>query len=317
MRGAVRLAAVMGAPAIYVWTHDSIGLGEDGPTHQPVEHLAALRAIPGLSIVRPGGRQRDGVRVAGRPGAAERMVLRAGRIVPDPAGRSHPGGHRRRGRRTRRLRPRRRRRATRRHPDGQRFRGPDRRRSQGYAAGHGIGTRVVSVPCLDWFEDQDPQYIESVLPSAVTARVSIEAAIAQPWWRWLGAHGRPVSLEHYGASADFETLFREFGITAEPSRAKNRSPRPAAGDQHRAEPAHCTTSAATPARRPNPARRTTTHHRGGRSSVPTGPARTEPARIEVIMTTPQSTTIRSPIWPTPGFPCGWMICPGSDCSPGA
>jgi transketolase len=67
---------------------------------------------------------------------------------------------------------------------------------------------------LDWFEAQDPQYIESVLPSAVTARVSIEAAIAQHWWRWLGAHGRPVSLEHYGASADFGTLYREFGITA-------------------------------------------------------------------------------------------------------
>ena len=105
MRGAVRLAAVMGAPAIYVWTHDSIGLGEDGPTHQPVEHLAALRAIPGLSIVRPGGRQRDRVRLAGDPGAAGRLVLRPGRVwltrqtVPDP------GGHHRRRRRQGRLHP--------------------------------------------------------------------------------------------------------------------------------------------------------------------------------------------------------------------
>ncbi|HEY5878866.1 MAG TPA: transketolase C-terminal domain-containing protein, partial [Nakamurella sp.] len=82
-------------------------------------------------------------------------------------------------------------------------------------AADGISARVVSVPCLDWFEAQDPEYIESVLPTAVTARVSIEAAIAQPWWRWLGAHGRPVSLEHYGASADAATLYREFGITAE------------------------------------------------------------------------------------------------------
>ncbi|HEY4994368.1 MAG TPA: transketolase C-terminal domain-containing protein, partial [Nakamurella sp.] len=79
----------------------------------------------------------------------------------------------------------------------------------------GIGTRVVSMPCLDWFQAQDSAYIESVLPAAVTARVSIEAGIAQPWWRWLGAHGRPVSLEHYGASADFKTLYREFGITTE------------------------------------------------------------------------------------------------------
>ena len=79
----------------------------------------------------------------------------------------------------------------------------------------GIGTRVVSVPCLDWFEVQDAAYIESVLPAAVTARVSVEAGVAQPWWRWLGSAGRPVSLEHYGASADAATLFREFGFTPE------------------------------------------------------------------------------------------------------
>ena len=79
----------------------------------------------------------------------------------------------------------------------------------------GISARVVSVPCLDWFEQQDAAYIESVLPTAVTARVSVEAAIAQPWWRWLGAHGTPVSLEHYGASADAKTLFTKFGITSQ------------------------------------------------------------------------------------------------------
>ena len=94
MRGAVRLAAVMGAPAIYVWTHDSIGLGEDGPTHQPVEHLAALRAIPGLSIVRPADANETALRLAGDPGAAARLVLRPGRAVPDPAGRAGAGGHR-------------------------------------------------------------------------------------------------------------------------------------------------------------------------------------------------------------------------------
>ena len=86
----------------------------------------------------------------------------------------------------------------------------------------GIGTRVVSVPCLDWFEVQDAAYIESVLPAAVTARVSVEAGIAQPWWRWLGSAGRPVSLEHYGASADAATLFREFGFTPR----SRRRPRP-------------------------------------------------------------------------------------------
>jgi len=79
----------------------------------------------------------------------------------------------------------------------------------------GIGTRVVSVPCLDWFEAQDEPYIESVLPKAVTARVSVEAAISMPWWRWIGSQGRPVSLEHYGASADAATLYKKFGITPE------------------------------------------------------------------------------------------------------
>ena len=74
---------------------------------------------------------------------------------------------------------------------------------------------MVSVPCLDWFEAQDAAYIESVLPAAVTARVSVEAGIAQPWWRWLGAAGRPVSLEHYGASADYTTIYEQFGVTAE------------------------------------------------------------------------------------------------------
>ena len=110
MRGAVRLAAVMGAPAIYVWTHDSIGLGEDGPTHQPVEHLAALRAIPGLAIVRPADANETAYAWQAILERQSDWFVRAGRVVPDPAGRAHPGGHHRRGRRPRRLRPRRRRR---------------------------------------------------------------------------------------------------------------------------------------------------------------------------------------------------------------
>jgi transketolase len=220
MRGAVRLAAVMGAPAIYVWTHDSIGLGEDGPTHQPVEHLAALRAIPGLSIMRPGDAnetayawqailERQSDWFAGPVG-----LCLTPQLVPTLNGTSAEGVAR----------------------GGYVLADADvELRIMLMASGsevqiaveasdvlqaQGIGTRVVSIPCLDWFEAQDPQYIQSVLPSAVTARVSIEAAIAQPGWRWLGAHGRPVSLEHYGASADFGTLYREFGITADAAIAR-------------------------------------------------------------------------------------------------
>ncbi len=218
MRGAVRLAAVMGAPAIYVWTHDSIGLGEDGPTHQPVEHLAALRAIPGLSIVRPADanetahawravleRQADWFSgpvglcltrqaVPVLEGTSAQGVARGGYVLADA---DDSVG------------------------DLQVILLATGSEVQIAVAARealqeaGIGTRVVSMPCLDWFQAQDPAYIESVLPSRVTARVSVEAGIAQPWWRWLGSHGRPISLEHYGASADFKTLYREFGITAE------------------------------------------------------------------------------------------------------
>jgi transketolase len=215
MRGAVRLAALMGAPAIYVWTHDSIGLGEDGPTHQPVEHLAALRAIPGLSVVRPAD--------ANETAHAWRAVLErqhdwfAGPVglcltrqpVPVLEGTSAEGVHRGA--------------YVLADADGPLqvillASGSEVQiavAAREALQGEGIGTRVVSVPCLDWFAVQDDDYIESVLPSAVSARVSIEAGIAQPWWRWLGAHGRPVSLEHYGASADFKTLYREFGLTGD------------------------------------------------------------------------------------------------------
>ncbi len=215
MRGAVRLAAVMGAPAVYVWTHDSIGLGEDGPTHQPVEHLAALRAIPGLAILRPADAnetafgwqavlQKQSVWNTGPvglalsrqnvpvlPGTSAEGVAKGGYVLADAEG------------------------------DLQVIIMSSGSEVQIALAARealqaeGIGTRVVSMPCLDWFEAQEPAYIEHVLPKAVTARVSVEAAIAQPWWRWIGSQGRPVSLEHYGASADAATLYREFGITAD------------------------------------------------------------------------------------------------------
>jgi transketolase len=215
MRGAVRLAAVMGAPATYVWTHDSIGLGEDGPTHQPVEHLAALRAIPGLAIVRPADANetafgwqavlekqstwstgpvgfaltRQNVPVL--PGTSAEGVAKGGYILADAEGELKVIIL----------------------ASGSEVQIAVAARETLQA--EGIGTRVVSVPCLDWFEAQDQAYIEGVLPRAVTARVSVEAAIAQPWWRWIGSQGRPVSLEHYGASAAAATLFTEFGITPE------------------------------------------------------------------------------------------------------
>ncbi|HEY5852553.1 MAG TPA: transketolase [Aldersonia sp.] len=214
MRAAVRLAALMGAPAIYVWTHDSIGLGEDGPTHQPVEHLAALRAIPGLAIVRPA----DGNETAFAWAATldKQSVFASGPVglaltrqnVPTLDGTSAEGVAR----------------------GGYVLVDADGDlqvilmatgsevqlavEARNALQAEGIGTRVVSVPCLDWFEAQDQAYIESVLPAAVTARVSVEAGVAQTWWRWLGSAGRPVSLQHYGASADAATLYREFGFTA-------------------------------------------------------------------------------------------------------
>ena len=222
MRGAVRLAAVMGAPVVYVWTHDSIGLGEDGPTHQPVEHLAALRAIPGLSMVRPA--DANETVYAWRAILERQHVWRTGPVglaltrqnVPVLAGTSAEGLAR-----------------------GGYVLGGDAVTGDGASgdpdvilmatgsevqiavaareqlAAEGIRARVVSMPCLDWFAEQPQEYIDSVLPPSVTARVSIEAGVAQPWWRWIGSNGRAISLEHFGASADFSTLFREFGITHE------------------------------------------------------------------------------------------------------
>ncbi len=261
MRGAVRLAAVMGAPAIYVWTHDSIGLGEDGPTHQPVEHLAALRAIPGLAIVRPA----DGNETAFAWQATldKQSDVHSGPVglaltrqnVPTLEGTSAEGVAKGA--------------YVLADADGELqvillATGSEVQiavKAREMLQAEGIGTRVVSVPCLDWFEVQDAAYIESVLPAAVTARVSVEAGIAQPWWRWLGSAGRPVSLEHYGASADAATLFREFGFTPRTSSRTPRNPSPRPGSRpasapHRT-PRTWSTSAPTPARRPNPARRTT------------------------------------------------------------
>ncbi|WP_425595499.1 transketolase [Salana multivorans] len=215
MRGAVRLSAVQGVGVTYVWTHDSIGVGEDGPTHQPVEHLAALRAMPGLSVVRPA----DATETAAAWLAILRRDAPAGLVLTRQNLPVFPRGE-------------------------QGFAAADVDRgayvlleassgtpdvvlvgtgsevqlavaARETLEAEGIATRVVSAPCLEWFEEQDAAYRESVLPADVRARVAVEAGVAMPWYRYVGDAGRIVSLEHFGASADAATLFREFGFTPE------------------------------------------------------------------------------------------------------
>ena len=211
MRPPVRLASLMGVPAIYVWTHDSIGLGEDGPTHQPIEQLSALRAIPGLSVVRPADANetayawkavledihhpaglaltRQNVPVL--EGTTAEGVAKGGYVLADSDG----------------------------TPDVVLI-GTGSEVQLAVAAkktleADGVKARVVSMPCVEWFDAQDAAYRESVIPAGVKARVSVEAGISQPWHRLTGDAGVNVSIEHFGASADAATLFREFGFTAE------------------------------------------------------------------------------------------------------
>jgi transketolase len=209
-----------------VWTHDSIGLGEDGPTHQPVEQLASLRAIPGLDVVRPADANETaqawkailehtdrpagivltrqnlptwerGENGSGQGGFASAANVSKGGYVLAEAQRDGADVA----------------------PDviliatGSEVQLAVAAREA--LAAEGIAARVVSMPCVEWFDAQDAQYRESVLPAAVRARVSVEAGLALTWHRFVGDAGRSVSLEHYGASADYKTLFTEFGITAE------------------------------------------------------------------------------------------------------
>ena len=213
MRGAVRLSALMDLPATYVWTHDSIGLGEDGPTHQPVEHLWSLRAIPNLQVIRPAD--------ANETATAWRIVMESNKPaglclsrqnlpVIDSAATSDVSLVSRGA-----------------YVISESSKAPDviliatgsevsiALSAQQTLESSGVSTRVVSAPCLEWFDAQDAQYRESVLPHAVTARVSIEAGIAQGWWKYVGSAGRCISLEHFGASAGADKLYSEFGITAE------------------------------------------------------------------------------------------------------
>ncbi len=217
MRGAVRLAALMGVNVTYVWTHDSIGLGEDGPTHQPVEHLAAVRAIPGLAVVRPADANET---AAAWRASLERtdgpvaLVLTRQNVPTFPRGEDGYATTDGVAKGAYVLLE-----ASTGTPDvvllatGSEVQLAVEARETLEAAG--VATRVVSAPCLEWFAEQDEEYRESVLPSTVRARVSVEAGISLSWHKILGDAGRAVSLEHYGASADYQTLYREFGITAE------------------------------------------------------------------------------------------------------
>ncbi len=222
MRPAVRLAALMNVPSIFVWTHDSVALGEDGPTHQPIEQLASLRAIPNLTMVRPadanetawawleilrrhGGPtgialsrqalpvfERGEGEASGETFASAKLTARGAYVLAEA-----PNGT----------------------PDviliatGSEVQLAVEARAA--LAAEGIQARVVSAPSLEWFDEQDEAYRESVLPSSVAARVSVEAGLALGWSKYVGGAGRSVSIEHFGASADYKTLFREFGMTTD------------------------------------------------------------------------------------------------------
>ncbi|MFF4650015.1 transketolase [Streptomyces sp. NPDC001380] len=220
MRPAVRLAALMKLPVTYVWTHDSIGLGEDGPTHQPIEHLAALRAIPGLSVVRPGDANETAVvwrtvleRHASKPGPTGLALTRQNVPTFDresgefaSAEGAAKGGYVLQE-------------ASAGRPQviliGTGSELQTAVRARALLEADGIPTRVVSMPSIEWFNEQDESYRDSVLLPDVRARVSVEAGIAQGWREIVGDSGRIVSLEHYGASADYQILFEQFGMTAE------------------------------------------------------------------------------------------------------
>ena len=215
MRPAVRLAALMELPVTYVWTHDSIGLGEDGPTHQPVEHLWSLRNIPHLEVVRPGDANETVVAwrtVLERARPAALCLTRQNLPVLERSAGNMQGLASAEG-------------VAR---GGYVLAGGDdviliatgsevpialEAREQ-LAAG-GVSARVVSMPCVEWFEDQDESYRNEVLPPAIRARVSVEAGITAPWRLFTGDAGASIGIDHFGASADYKSLYQQFGITAE------------------------------------------------------------------------------------------------------
>jgi transketolase len=211
MKGAVRLAALMDLPVTYIWTHDSIGLGEDGPTHQPVEHLWALRALPNLAVIRPADANetsaawrallsrrspaaiiltRQNVPTVSTANQATSGVNRGGYVLSD-------------------------------EPDAQVLllaTGSEVQlalQAQEILRGKAIASRVVSMPCTSWFDAQDSSYRDEVLPPHITARVAVEAGATLGWWKYVGLSGSVIGLDHFGASAAGATLFTEFKISAD------------------------------------------------------------------------------------------------------
>jgi transketolase len=213
MRPAVRLAALMGIPSTFVWTHDSVALGEDGPTHQPIEHLTALRAIPGLDVVRPADANetavawleilrrkknptgivltRQNLPVVDRTKfAAAELVAKGGYVLSEVS-----------------------------NPQAVVIATGSEVQfaleAQQLLAQEGIAVNVVSMPCVEWFKEQPQSYRDQVLPAQLKARVSIEAGLTTGWREFVGDQGIAIGIDHYGASADYQTLYREFGITTE------------------------------------------------------------------------------------------------------
>jgi transketolase len=217
MRPAVRLAALMNIPSTFVWTHDSIGVGEDGPTHQPIEHFAALRAIPGLDVIRPGDANEvaeSWKKILTRGRAAGILLSRQNLPVLDrsecaPATGTAKGAYI--------LKDAANPKAILIATGSEVSLAID---VQGVLAAQGIAVRVVSAPCLEWFSEQDQSYKDEVLPASIKLKVSIEVGIAQGWHQLIGDGGITISLEHYGASADAKRLFKEFGFSVEAIVAK-------------------------------------------------------------------------------------------------
>jgi transketolase len=212
MRPAVRLAALMNIPSTFVWTHDSIGVGEDGPTHQPIEHFAALRAIPGLDVIRPGDANEvaeSWKKILTRGRAAGILLSRQNLPVLDrtncaPASGTAKGAYI--------LKDAANPKAILIATGSEVSLAID---VQSALASEGIAVRVVSAPCLEWFSEQEQSYKDEVLPPSIKLKVSIEVGIAQGWHQLIGDSGIAISLEHYGASADAKRLFKEFGFSVE------------------------------------------------------------------------------------------------------
>ena len=220
MRGAVRLSALMNVPVTFVWTHDSIGLGEDGPTHQPVEHLWSLRALPGLSVVRPADANETASAwraVLHQRGPVGLILTRQNVPTLDTEFEASRIGVARGGYVVR---------------DADAVdviligTGSEVQLALAAAdilAAEGLGARVVSMPCTEWFDAQEQAYRDAVLLPSVRARVSVEAGATIGWWKYVGDHGRVVGIDHFGASADPATLFANAGITAESVASAARS----------------------------------------------------------------------------------------------